>query len=896
MARLDIDATPVAKGAGYLLWQFLQREWRSIFTSGGFGIALAALARLMLQDHAFRQFVLSQYAPPSTRFDDPRAYVPHALLFLVLIILAAVLRIPNIFSRALRSWWEGVTSGLALVTFVSTFLLMMLPFSSLKWRSVAVLVFVVAGFFVSSGLYIKSLKRGPLSEDDLRVSEQNRQTQKTPFTESDDPIQTWDEDALGRASLVDSMSAKIMISKSPVLALFGEFGSGKTSILNLLREHLSDKAILVNFSTWLPGSQETLTNYLLSDIATECHKLYVVPGLRKSAKRLATALGQNVPFLKSYLGLLPPDTQRDDIESLQSALSRLPKRVVVLLDELDRMEKDELSTLLKVIRGVASLRNVSFVCAFDRPTVEKILEKESSYFEKFFQTSIQIPAVDPTALRKAGTERLTGAFRRRNWFGSEQETQAFRTEIEAIWDDRIAPFCRNLRAIGLLANDVGAAAALLHGEVYPLDLTLLELLRRFKPEVYKIIGKNSVVLTGGPGVLRGGPYHTDDEIKDLAKNLIADLQKAAPDNEEFLLVKGALRELFPLFQEPDTGSWRSHLEGYRRERGSQSDDESSKRVRNPDIFPAYFRYELPEAMFSSMELTSFLKRMDDAVRGGLGERIFHEMLASMERGSAQRDDFLRKLAEAAQKSIPLTTAKVLAHAAVTAADKYTYDVLAAFGEAGHVLRIVLRVAQRLSLSERLSLLEDSIFNASDDTMAFNILTKLTAKESGADLEVSLAQLYPAFTKRMKNRYGREVDATNIDLTTSDPWAFNYWGHDLTPQGIPFDAENRAIQHDFWPRYIGNNRSRLATAFRRFLLPVAIYSEDPTSMVENKISVADLRRLYEELPEDPNLNKDDRVSLRTLRRFLDGEFKNGVHPVNPNGLYNDEEEEAEGTTA
>jgi hypothetical protein len=54
------------------------------------------------------------------------------------------------------------------------------------------------------------------------------------------------------------------------------------------------------------------------------------------------ALHNNVQMLKGVADLLPASTQRDDIENLRSALRRLPKRVVVLLDALDRMEADEL--------------------------------------------------------------------------------------------------------------------------------------------------------------------------------------------------------------------------------------------------------------------------------------------------------------------------------------------------------------------------------------------------------------------------------------------------------------------------------------------------------------------------------------------------------------------------
>jgi hypothetical protein len=67
---------------------------------------------------------------------------------------------------------------------------------------------------------------------------------------------------------------------------------------------------------------------------------------------------------------------------------------------------------------------------------------------------------------------------------------------EELWDGRIATYCRNLRTIGLIANDVSVAAAPLRREVDPVDLTLIELLRRFKPVAYELVARSSLALTG----------------------------------------------------------------------------------------------------------------------------------------------------------------------------------------------------------------------------------------------------------------------------------------------------------------------------------------------------------------------------------------------------------------
>jgi hypothetical protein len=727
---------------------------------------------------------------------------------------------------------------------------------------------------VSFALYLmaKIHAERTVREDEFTVPANVKSLAGSELSESDDPIQSWAQDALGRAGLVDSLSVKIMIAKAPVLALSGAFGVGKTSILNLLREHLGDKAITISFSTWLPGSQETLTSYLLADIASECKKRYVVPGLRQSARRLATALSQRVPVLSDYLKLLPSTTQKDDIENLKSALVRLPKRVVVLLDEIDRMEKEEITTLLKVIRGIATLPNLSFVCSGSLGTMAKTLEKDDEYFEKFFPVVISVPEPNPAALRRSGADRLVAAFVSRDWFENNIDAEQFKERIASVWDGRIAPFCKTLRAVGLLTNDVSVAAAPLRREVDPLDLTLIEMLHRFKPLAYSLVAKNSLALTGGESLFRGGTYHHDKDEEEARKKLFDDLKKAFPDNDELEQVRGVIDELFPLVSKTER-----HLK--RAQRGSEQStiEAKDKRIREPGIFPAYFRYELPDEIFSSVELASLFLRLERASSQEARDTIFLSTLQGMEKGSLKRDDFLRKLADSA-KAIPLSLAKSLGEAAAKASALYTYDMMSAFAEAGHVLRMILLTAQRLSQTEKVGFLQACILNASDDTMAFRILTILTQQKDESNIGVSVGDLYASFAMRMRKRYGLSVDASNIDLSASDTWALEYWGRDLRASGILTDPEDRKIQNDFWLRYIGTSRSRLAKTFRDFFLPIAAYSADPAPFVENRISITDLKRLYEELPEDASLTDRDRKSLETLRRFLDGEFKNGVTPL------------------
>jgi hypothetical protein len=64
------------------------------------------------------------------------------------------------------------------------------------------------------------------------------------------------------------------------------------------------------------------------------------------------------------------------------------------------------------------------------------------------------------------------------------------------------------------------------------------------------------------------------------------------------------------------------------------------------MFPAYFRHEIPESVFSSMELRDFLLRVLQPQEDGRKQQVFFDELGSLEKGSVKRDDFLRKLSTA----------------------------------------------------------------------------------------------------------------------------------------------------------------------------------------------------------------------------------------------------------
>ncbi|MFZ1086798.1 MAG: P-loop NTPase fold protein [Terracidiphilus sp.] len=881
--RLRWLETKPTKWAMDALWTFLKREWTSVFVSSGVGVFVAALLRLLLSDRTFSEFCKSKYTPIRNHFDGLHAYLPFVIGLALALAIALLPRIYLLIKKGLCSWLLGVTSGLRLLPFFFALAIFAFYQTTVFDQCLLDLKAVVALVVISSIFYLIGLKRsqGSVKEEDVQVTAEDLKLAGTRVSDSDDPISAWPEDILGRAPIINTISFSLLSSKTPVLALFGELGSGKTSVLNLLRDHLGQKvkkkAIVVYFNCWLPGSSECLASYLLDDIARECGKRYIIPGIRKDARKLALALAKNVPLLNSVSDMWSTSTQRDDLQRLADAISRLPRRVIVLLDEIDRMQKEEVLELLKVLRGISVSSNLSYVCASDRVRMasavsEGIGHDSNVYLEKFFPTSISLPVIDEDTLKVIGVRKLVSKLTDQGWFEVDADRETYSDGIEKIWHDLIAPFCQTPRSIGLLANDVSAASLPLRGEVNPIELTLIEVLRRFEPSVYEIVWRYKDALAGPENSWVRYHYRTDDQKQAFNKGLIDELHKATEGTGRLDAVRGVLERLFPLFAQID--GKRPWLRGPNPEGA-----EAERNIANPALLRAYFHQKLPEDIFSSREMNNFIRTVEEAPDIDTRRHELFRVLDSMKKGDPRRENFLEKLSDRMQ-TIDLSLATDLVHGCMLAADKYGYDLFVSTGEAGDALRMVIRVALRIPAAQRTAFLSQCMLEAGDDTFALRIQTALSKPGHDFNLGVSFAELYPSFLARMMNRYGPNSDAHNMDLTYSDPAAFNLWGmSDLSKEGIELDTktvnENRAVQCNFWLRYIGTSKKRLAEVFATFFMPKALYTGNPEPFIENKIPVAELRRLLETPTEDETLTKANRLTLHILQRLLNGEFVSGV---------------------
>ena len=211
------------------------------------------------------------------------------------------------------------------------------------------------------------------------------------YLDADRPIDCREQDRLGRRPLAEAIARQVRVVPAEhgfTIAVVGEWGSGKTSVLNMVAETLQDDAAtpaILRFNPWLFGSADDLVPRFFRELSAQLGQSRS-ERLKDVAKALSN-LGQSLAPLSPVTGTTwvanllakltdnwtKPLSLHDKRNQLCEALAASDSRVVVLIDDVDRLEAGETRELMRLIRLTSDLPNVVFLLAFDRRHVARSL-------------------------------------------------------------------------------------------------------------------------------------------------------------------------------------------------------------------------------------------------------------------------------------------------------------------------------------------------------------------------------------------------------------------------------------------------------------------------------------------------------------------------------------------
>lgn len=434
----------------------------------------------------------------------------------------------------------------------------------------------------------------------------------------DHPIATEADDELGRgpfAFQVADQLASLPGAASCVVGIVGRWGEGKTSVLNMIEQRLAREhksAVVVRFNPWYyQGQSQLLVAFfetLAGAIGTQLRRgKKIAKALRRAGKALG-GVSVGVGVVNASVGT-PLETLADALDSaelldLKSKVEELlrseAKRVVVLVDDIDRLDDDEVAMLFKLVKLAADFDHTAYVLAMDEVAVAAALDKRyanrsgsgANFVEKIVQVPLRLPRVDPSWLLELGLRQLQQILDEQNVALADADISRFSVAFQR----HIAPFFDTPRSVKRFLNRVRFSTRSLLGEVNVVDLVLLDAMAAVFPDLYETIRNNKqAALAVGVG---GGSYRSQAAEEHVKQRFDPALDALASGRQDAVELLG---ELFPktqgVYSNVNFGSdfYRSWV--------------TEKRVCTEEYFDRYFAFGIPAGDVSDAEVDRYVESL-----------------------------------------------------------------------------------------------------------------------------------------------------------------------------------------------------------------------------------------------------------------------------------------------
>lgn len=312
------------------------------------------------------------------------------------------------------------------------------------------------------------------------------------------------------------------ISKEPFsVGIVGDWGSGKTTVLNTIQEELEGKAYIIEFNPWYSHTpQQILTDFF--KVMQKSLKDYYSPLSNSLSEYLSVLADIDIDSKITKVSKLISSKSKKDIntikEELQKCLNTFEKPIIVFIDDLDRLEANELFEVLRLIRNTAKFSNMIFISAYDRNYLEEMLQSKnvaspSLYIEKIFNMEIVIPTKEFHTIRDTIITELQRLFNHKLSYTTHQ-TINYCCAVE-INDIPIINLCLNShRAAKRFTNQFTTSFNNLLSDKNIINFNIehlffIELLRYINYNLYNILSNNPYCILHFTG---GGFYFGEESV------------------------------------------------------------------------------------------------------------------------------------------------------------------------------------------------------------------------------------------------------------------------------------------------------------------------------------------------------------------------------------------------
>ena len=220
-----------------------------------------------------------------------------------------------------------------------------------------------------------------------------------PVLQSDAPINNDEEDELDYDNEIKKLIAEITdldFSQSWSIAISAPWGAGKTSFINLLKKKLpQEKFEQLDFAPRNCKSAETIQSDFFNQLVELVAPMDI--RVRNTMQTYMELLGviDNTGILSklTQLGLWKDGASK---QLLREIFAEYPKRIIVFMEDFDRLTCPEIIEVLKLINSNAAFPNIIFITAYDKENVNAMMQHDGlqnsvPFTDKFFNFEYVLP-------------------------------------------------------------------------------------------------------------------------------------------------------------------------------------------------------------------------------------------------------------------------------------------------------------------------------------------------------------------------------------------------------------------------------------------------------------------------------------------------------------------------
>jgi hypothetical protein len=368
-------------------------------------------------------------------------------------------------------------------------------------------------------------------------------------------------------TVADELSKSFNREGSFTIGISGEWGAGKTSFSNLIKNKMQEGEneikIIFEFKPWFGKTS--------SEIVENFFKIYLqnitpyIPELSTKIPKYINALIEYsehklIKFFQKIFTIATEENVQSLYDEIKRKLEKCKIKVIIFIDDLDRLDKNEILEVLRILRNSANFPYTQFITTYDKDYLISAMTgnnipKASQYLQKIFNLEISLPKYEERILCEelsAHLKVLLKEFSSKIDFDHISDTISYSRINEDSEDTsyiipKILPTVRDIiRYTNSLKLNLAPFKSTIN-EIDVFDFCILELIRYGFPEIYTILRDNLLEVLSYDLIHRNYFYPQKNKLEEkeshfkLADYMASENSKKENIANEFLIMLFDLR-------------------------------------------------------------------------------------------------------------------------------------------------------------------------------------------------------------------------------------------------------------------------------------------------------------------------------------------------------------------